>query len=1497
MALISKIHINEPIDSLYFDPNHAHVLLVFSDAKLSTIKDLPIHWSQCRATLIPPSINYGRRRVLSGLISRYKKEMPEQKWMLTFPRQIENNKLVIYVIHAKDFEYADWIYCRCGSEKKFVDTLFTRVLNRYYESIKRKYPYAKVHFLFHHTDPTSSLRSVFEYLADRPRVLEDYRKYITDDVILGAVPNNTLFAIVDSFGRLSRQALKTMLFTTEVEPEEKSTKPIKVKNSFVKPIVSKSLLKSAVDVAETPKGKPIYKVSITELKKILRKYGIKDEAAIALVKDEVEDYLNNVKEVNPNDLESVILDAIYRSVYGTERPEGQATDIKSLVETLAVEKFARKLSYSKSPAIPLDPNEIIDLKESTSAFRHEIEFEHWVDKHFTDLFKALETRPDNPVKVLKIDREIIDEPDNRYIRYTVTLQNTDCGSKKPYQVELKVPYPINGRYYRLKGKRYLIANQLHLRPITKTKKNEVRFLSAFATITIRLVNTRYTFDDIELMLDYLQKILPDKVRKEDGVWVLGDNKIYLDITSPEIVVSESKRIYQEGDTFFVEENGEKRELPKYKSRSHILFDFIRNWCIDTTGKDILRQGKAVPYFQIHIAGLKMPLIIFLAERMGLLTALNKLNIEFHIAKKFDKRYTVSVPLEGGNSVFIVASNTKEEFIVNGLCAVKKMPTFKNPDDYLEWRRFVVERYGDKIKSFDAAAKNFIDPITRDLLRLEGNPTTFLDVITGPMIDRLVDKKADDISNLAIYRVRLSEMLYHIIFTQIMQAHSRYATRCKQGDENARMEFNSDFIINTLLSGSGVLMNIEPLNPMEEVMRSNRVIKTGPGGVPSKRMIALAHRNIDKSHIGNLGFVSTSEYQDVGIQLYLTTNPKISNRYGILGLSSVNNKWEVVTWDEATIPFVNGLDTTRAIMATTHAKQVSPLVSREIPYVMTGAEYVIPQISSDRFVIRAEKPGVVEEVTEHYIKVRYDDGTVRYYDVFPRIAKTKRSATVVLNMETLKPGDHFEKGELLAWTQHFKDGVYATGKNLKIAVMNYLGYNHEDGYVLTADAASKLEVTTAQEIEVLIPEDAKVLQFIDKVGYVTAPQETLLEFTYDKSLDDYIHELEGETDVTDIDDDMRNKFFRMSGKTIKVKSPGGRIVDIRIYINSPRKVDKKIIDAWKRLTAVLKEKMTLCSKDGIPATDNFDSSVLKTGIHKHRGVPFKGVKIVFYISSPKLVEKGDKLANRYGAKGIVTHIIEPDFTPYSEFLGPLDIFISPLGIFGRKNIVFLKEIYTGKIMYVLNQRVKEWLSTKMKTSEIVSRICDVLNALGAKRQVDSLKKELKQVSNVRKYLQTVHIPLIVPPHTQISFKQLGEAAKLLGIPLDEHVYIPELGAWTKHKVPVGVSYYYVLEHYGDPTITARASEKVSMLTGQPLKGRRKGGKAIAIGNLDVYAMLSWNADNILTELMTVRSDYPDAKMQVIRQIIREGRANLPKTSSGGQSIELLRILFKAMALKF
>lgn len=127
----------------------------------------------------------------------------------------------------------------------------------------------------------------------------------------------------------------------------------------------------------------------------------------------------------------------------------------------------------------------------------------------------------------------------------------------------------------------------------------------------------------------------------------------------------------------------------------------------------------------------------------------------------------------------------------------------------------------------------------------------------------------------------------------------------------------------------------------------------------------------------------------------------------------------------------------------------------------------------------------------------------------------------------------------------------------------------------------------------------------------------------------------------------------------------------------------------------------------------DLSFMNIGGHKYKGNLFLGTRIVYYIKRPKKVNLADKMSNKFGAKGIISKIL--DEAPKGEFTKKIDCFISPISILGRKNIAMIKEMFLGKIFFYANEIIDKMAEDPKVTNDKLAKfIIDLYEITGPKR---------------------------------------------------------------------------------------------------------------------------------------------------------------------------------------
>lgn len=1414
------------------------------------------------------------------------------------------------------------------NERRLATELFQSIQNDY-NILKNNYPDFDIDIIFLMKDDKGFLNTLFKNI----RILLPQKKLdeivFFDNYCFVSTENKYLIPILtrsegkNEYIKQNLTKLPGYLIPDEIINKEEIIEPSKeesVKKEPEQTNVAKDLVKDLSGKIETSTkidedGNLNIEINTKQLKKILKNYDIDDQTVLSNVKVAIDKYINkNNSKIDKNNAEIVVLKAINKTVHGTdELKEKYIHEPKLLFDKLKNTKtYQVPLEFPKYENEIVQPKNIItDINHTCGQYRQKFEFTNTVHRNVEKLFKSLEDSPNFPIKIKKIDHEVIDNNSDRIIQYNITVQNVGGGHKDPYEIKINIPGLVSDRYFKLRGSHYIMKTQQFLKPLTKTDPNEVRLLTSYAIVRISLKNFKFSSANIDELIKYIKFKYPSIIHE------ITDE--YLEFIDGDIIGLAGNLVFKGRDqevkidevtNNLIDQTGNKINETKYEYQLNIIFKKIQKINPNET---LNKSQMKISYLEIYLGGLRIPLILYLWSQKGLLTTLNDESIEYKLNSEIDKSTIFNIKTTNNQYVSIYPSNLRQTCLVNGLYYLnlqnKTINDINNPESSYD----IINEYtksSGAIRMISLLTENEIDPITKDLLEFEGLSTNFVKLVGKDAIDKLFKQIPDNLSDLSIYRARLSEMIFAIMYKQLKMAHNAHRNRIFNfEDDKSKLEIYDDFIVQNLITTSGVLQNVEPFNPIDEIMQSSKVIKTGKGGVPSRHAFKTEHRNIHPSMVGNISAASTSESSDVGLVNHHTLSPSIINEYGTYGIKDIDSlkNWELLSLDESLTPMQNSCDSDRLIMARTHANQTVPVENSEIPFIMTGAEHITGQIASSRFIHKAKLGGkVIDVIPNKYITVKYDNGVTENLDIIPRKSRTKRGSFIQLEMNTLSKGSTFNKNDILAWTKNFKDGIYAGGKNVVVCFMNYRGYNHEDSYVITENLSAKINRTLIKPVNIIVPPNTKILNILEEQKYVK-PGDILLEFVSDINLEEYMNL--NDIGIEDENLDLENSLISGNNKSIKLQSfIEGQLIDIKIFLNTKKGMDQKILNFHKKLvdedTELIKQLAKNKNKDErLSSVDNLDTSYFEIGGHKLKGgKEFIGANVVFYIKEEHPLLNGDKITNRYGSKGVISYKINKDQEPYAEKSGlKPEIFISPISVFSRKNIPFLKEIYMGKIFYYLQNQCQEMVKdNKITNDKIMKKILGVYQILASEKVYKEVENQLNSYkpNKFREIIKNnqLNLRLIVEPFNNIEMSTIKRAAEFIDVPLDEKVFIPELNSYTDVEVPVGIGYYLFMEQISDDYANIRGADVYTGLTKQPTKGKsRSGGQSIS--GQDIYALLSLDADNCLNELMTIKSDDHSNKKKVYLEIMNTGElASLPKETGGGGTTNLFEVYMKGMGLE-
>jgi DNA-directed RNA polymerase subunit beta len=521
--------------------------------------------------------------------------------------------------------------------------------------------------------------------------------------------------------------------------------------------------------------------------------------------------------------------------------------------------------------------------------------------------------------------------------------------------------------------------------------------------------------------------------------------------------------------------------------------------------------------------------------------------------------------------------------------------------------------------------------------------------------------------------------------------------------------------------------------------------------------------------------------------------------------------QMVSAATAMIPFLEHDDANRALMGANMQRQAVPLVKSEAPLVGTGMEFRAALDSGD--VVRADKAGVVQEVSADLVTVANDDGTYQTY----RVAKFDRSnqGTSYNQVVRVDEGQRLEAGAVIADGPATDGGEMALGRNLLVAFMSWEGHNYEDAIILS---------------QRLVQDD--VLSSIHIEEHEVDARDTKL----------------GPEEITrDIPNVSEDVLADLDERGIIRVGAEVRDGDLLVGKVTP-KGETELTPEERLLRAIFGEKAREVRDTSLKVPHGETGTVI--GVKEFRAdmgddlPPGVNQLVRVYVANKRKITDGDKLAGRHGNKGVISKILPVEDMPFLEDGTPVDVILNPHGVPRRMNLGQILELHLG------------WAASRGwevdgKPAWAKELPADAHEAPAGTRIATPVFDGASE-DVVMGLLDSTH-----PTRDGVRLVDGTGKARLFdgrsGEPFPE---------------PVAVGYMYILKlhHLVDDKIHARSTGPYSMITQQPLGGKAQfGGQRF--GEMEVWALEAYGAAYALQELLTIKSDDIVGRVKVYEAIVK------------------------------
>nr|WP_206660629.1 DNA-directed RNA polymerase subunit beta [Candidatus Nanosyncoccus nanoralicus] len=575
-------------------------------------------------------------------------------------------------------------------------------------------------------------------------------------------------------------------------------------------------------------------------------------------------------------------------------------------------------------------------------------------------------------------------------------------------------------------------------------------------------------------------------------------------------------------------------------------------------------------------------------------------------------------------------------------------------------------------------------IIRELIRLNNTQEPADD------IDSLANRRVKMVGELIQRQFRLGMLrLQRNILDRMSMANPEEVTPSQLLNSRPVVAAVKEFFSSSQLS-----QLMDSYNPFSELSHKRRLSSMGPGGLTRERA-GFDVRDTHPTHYGRICTVETPEGANVGLVLNLATYARI-NEYGFIEApyrivkdgkvtdevvyvdaslekdmviadtsakldkdgsfidervsARINGQpaqvessrvthvdaahKEILGASASLIPFVEKNRVDRALMGCAMQKQAVPLLKNTAPTVGTGVEADIARYTSQ--LITADMDGVVKKADGVSIIVDYHNGASREYKI-AHFEQTNSDQCYNQRCMVTR-GQKVKAGDILIEGASIEDGEIALGRNLLVAFMPWRGYNMDDAIVVSRKLVEDDTLTSINikdfDVEVretkLGPEQVTrdipnvsehALRHLGEDGIVTIGSEVSTgDILVGKITPKGEQELSSEERLLraifgEKAKDVRDTSVRMSGGT------SGKVIGVRIYTRE-------------------------------------QGHELKAGVL---------MQIKIFVAEMRKIQIGDKMAGRYGNKGVVSRVLPVEDMPFMADGTPVDVVLSPMGVPSRMNL--------------------------------------------------------------------------------------------------------------------------------------------------------------------------------------------------------------------------------------
>ena len=711
----------------------------------------------------------------------------------------------------------------------------------------------------------------------------------------------------------------------------------------------------------------------------------------------------------------------------------------------------------------------------------------------------------------------------------------------------------------------------------------------------------------------------------------------------------------------------------------------------------ITRSSSSAYTRCHIMSQYIPTALVCAYHVGLTEMLKRAGIEYRTVEKLDSeiKHDASydwIEFDDGYLVYKVSYNSS--LLMNGLkiktCGTEayKLADMDNRNMYLDF----LDSFGGRIiaDGLDNFRDLFVDPMTIETLKYYHLPTDYIDILLYGS-NMLADNKFVKHTDARSKKLRRYQLVSVYTYNVLAKAYGRYITGDKHSN-NPQFTVKQTDVIDKFLTDN-ITSDDSCINALREVETTNAVTTKGPSGMNSDRAYSLDKRGYDESMVNVLG-MSTGFAGNAGITRQTTINADITPDGFVRDTTGKDmNDANTLTATESLIPFGSTRDDPmRTAMSFVQTSKHMVRTEESDPLLVTsGADEVMPYLTTDKFAYKAKGDGKVIELNEHYCIIEYTDGKKDYINFDEKIEKNSDGGYYVpLKLdpaEGLKLNSRVKKNQIVAYDKYsFSSNLgesnnlaYNIGKLAKIAILN-TDEGFEDAGIISASMAKKLATRVNIKYDCVINKDSRLFQIVKVGDHVEASDDLVI---WEDAVDD--------SDSEEVMKALSGKDFSDLGKRKLKSDVTGVVTAIKIYrtveLDDLSPSLHKLVSAYEKPLA---ERAKVLEANNIPYAKTKVDAYYKLNPTGKLKKSQEAIFVEIFVEYLDTVGVGDKIVYNSANKAVEKGIFPEGKEPYTAFRPneKIDAFVADTSI--SKRIVTSTYVYGAiqKALIELDRSVKD-----------------------------------------------------------------------------------------------------------------------------------------------------------------------------------------------------------------